>query len=46
MAVFLKVLDFALMLFRFFEGLEGSEVAPFSASGISLSGIEAVFSRF
>jgi hypothetical protein len=41
-----EVLDFTLVLFGLFEGVERSEVALFSGGGIFLSGVEAVFSGF
>ena len=42
----LEVLDFALVLFGFFERVEGSEVALFPGCGVFLSGVEAIFSGF
>jgi hypothetical protein len=41
-----EILDFSLVLFGFFEGVEGAEVAAFSGGGVLLSRVEAVFSGF
>lgn len=41
-----EVLNFALVLFGFFHGVEGAKVAALARRGILLARIEAVFSGF
>lgn len=42
-SVLLEVLDFALVLARFFQGRKRSEIAALACGGVFLAGIEAVF---
>lgn len=46
LSVTFEVLDFAFVLFGFFQGVEGSEIASFAGGGALLARIEAVFSGF
>jgi hypothetical protein len=41
-----EVLNFSLVLFGLFNGVEGSEIASSASGGVLLAGVEAVFSGF